>query len=167
MTMLSPHFSLSELSASAYATRLAIDNSPPPLAQAALQALAERVLEPVREIVRAHTGKASIVVINSGFRSPQVNRAVGGQSASQHQLGQAADIEVPGLSTLDLARLIAASSIPFDQLILEFHVSGQPASGWVHVSYVQPKKPTDPPRRIVRTASRVQGSVQYSAGLPA
>src|SRR5690606_28476100 len=68
------------------------------------------------------------VLVNSGFRSAAVNKAVGGAATSQHRLGQAADIRVNGMTSAQLARRIAELGLPFDQLIEEF-------GRWVHVSY--------------------------------
>lgn len=124
---LSEHFHLSEFTGSQTARRKGIDNTPPPAAIAALGTLCEHVLEPVRR-------KFGVVTVSSGYRSPKLNRAVGGSSTSQHVYGQAADIEVPGVANGDVARWIARNC-DFDQLILEFYTPGQPNSGWVHVSW--------------------------------
>ena len=125
---LTPNFTLRELCASGTAARLGIDNMNPPLAvRGALQKLCGAVLQPVRD-------RWGPVRVNSGWRSPRLNRAVGGADSSQHLVGEAADIECAGVSNLDLARWIEAS-LPFDQLILEFYTPGDPRSGWVHVSY--------------------------------
>ena len=63
-----------------------------------------------------------------------MNKAIGSKDASQHTKGEAADIEIPGLDNLELYYWIA-ENLDFDQLILEYY-SGEPSSGWVHVSYV-------------------------------
>ena len=70
---------------------------------------------------------------NSGYRSVELNKAIGGSVTSQHTLGEAVDIELPGVSNYDLAVWIAAN-LYFDQLILEDYTPGKPNSGWVHVS---------------------------------
>jgi hypothetical protein len=67
------------------------------------------------------------VIVNSGYRCPEVNRLVGGVSNSQHVLGQAADIKVEKVTARTLFDYIKNSDIVYDQLILE--------NGWVHVSY--------------------------------
>jgi zinc D-Ala-D-Ala carboxypeptidase len=72
--------------------------------------------------------------VNSGFRSPDLNKAVGGSKSSQHCLGQAVDFEIPGVSNWDLAGYIE-TSLDFDQLIREFMKAGDPTAGWVHCSY--------------------------------
>jgi|TARA_R110000824_G_scaffold651_4_gene4028 zinc D-Ala-D-Ala carboxypeptidase len=110
------------------ALRLGLDNTPDPDEMESLLALCENVLEPVR----IHWAKP--VVINSGFRSLRVNRAIGSRDSSQHAKGEAADIEIPGIDNLVLYYWIA-EELDFDQLILEFY-NGEPSSGWVHVSYV-------------------------------
>ena len=127
---LSENFSLQELLKSQTALRKGIDNKPTdPSVVTNLQVLCEKVLQPVRD----HFGKP--VVINSGYRSPKLNKAIGGSNKSQHTKGEAADIEIPGLSNKELAEYIE-DNLPFDQLILEFYNGVDPNSGWVHVSYV-------------------------------
>lgn len=125
---LSPHFSLAELSYSPAAAAHGIANAPPPDAVDRLRQLCVHVLEPLR----AHFGRP--VRVNSGYRSPALNRAVGGARNSQHVTGEAADIEVDGVSTLMVAQHIR-KHLPHDQLILELYTPGKPDSGWVHVSY--------------------------------
>ena len=110
------------------ALRLGLDNTPDPDEMESLLALCENVLEPVR----IHWAKP--VVINSGFRSLRVNRAIGSRDSSQHAKGEAADIEIPGIDNLVLYYWIA-EELDFAHLILEFY-NGEPSSGWVHVSYV-------------------------------
>lgn len=125
---LSPHFSLIEMTKSQTAARRGIDNRPGPAEIERLKLLCTHVLEPVR----THFGRP--VTINSGYRGPQLNRAVGGSSTSQHCKGEAADIEIPGVPNGEIAQWIR-DNLTFDQLILEAYVKGQPSSGWVHVSY--------------------------------
>ncbi len=127
---LSENFSLQELLKSQTALRKGIDNKPAhPEIITNLQILCEKVLQPVRN----HFAKP--VVINSGYRCPKLNKAVGSSSKSQHTKGEAADIEIPGVSNKELAEYIE-DNLPFDQLILEFYNGVDPSSGWVHVSYV-------------------------------
>lgn len=129
--MLSAHFSLAEFVKSQAATRKGIRNDPPQSAIAAMQVLCAQVLEPVR----ARFGRP--VKISSGYRSPALNRAIGGVASSQHVKGEAADFEVPGVSNLEVAQWMMRR-LNYDQLILEFYHPGQPNSGWVHVSYREP-----------------------------
>jgi zinc D-Ala-D-Ala carboxypeptidase len=125
---LSPHFSLDEMIKSQTALRRGLDNSPDGDQLEAMVDLCEYVLEPIRK----HWSRP--VIVSSAFRAPAVNKAIGSKSTSQHTKGQAADIEIPGVDNLDLYHWIG-QSVEFDQLILEYY-SGEPASGWVHVSYV-------------------------------
>lgn len=129
---LSPNFHLSEMVASQTASRRGIANVPPQHVIDALRDLCIHVLEPVR----LHFGKP--VMVSSGYRSPKLNAAVGGSKSSDHMLGRAADIEIPGVSNFAVANFIRLK-LPFDQLILEHYTPGQPNSGWVHVSW-QPTK---------------------------
>ena len=152
---LSPNFTLAELTKSQAALRRGWANEPPPGAVAALRILCERVLEPVR----AHFGRP--MFINSGYRSARVNASVGGAASSQHVRGEAADIEIPGVANGAVAAFIAAH-LPFDQLILEAYTPGQPASGWVHVSYCAAL------RHAAMTATpRAGGGMAYVQGLHA
>lgn len=125
---LSPNFTLNELSQSEYALRNGIDNTPPPEVVANLKNLAVNVLQPIRD----HFKRG--VKVNSGYRNPAVNKAIGGSPTSDHCKGQAADIEIPGVPNHELAEWIKAN-LKHTQLILEFYTKGIPDSGWVHVSY--------------------------------
>lgn len=124
MTQLTPHFSLEELTR----TSQPFPNTPGPVQTANLKSLCEHVLE----TVRAHFGKP--VRINSGYRSAKVNAAVGSKPSSQHMLGQAADIEIDGISNATIAMWIR-DNLAFDQVILENYHKGEPNSGWCHVAY--------------------------------
>ena len=152
---LSANFTLKELTKSDTATRLGLDNTPDDEALENLKTLCEKVLQPVRE----HFGKS--VTVNSGYRSPESNAAVGGSKTSDHCKGQAADIEIDGLPNPELAQWIM-DNLDYTQLILEFYTQGQPNSGWVHVSY-------DPSnlKNQELTAVKVAGKTQYLQGLQA
>lgn len=128
MTQLTTNFSLQELIKSETALRHNLPNDPDEKAIANLKVLCEQVLQPVRN----HYGKG--VKVNSGYRHPDVNAAVGGSKTSDHCQGQAADIEIPGVPNHELAEYIA-KNFKFTQVILEFYTPGIPDSGWVHVSY--------------------------------
>lgn len=129
---LSKNFSLGEFVKSQTALRKGIDNWPTDQDIIdKLQLLCENVLQPVRE----HYSKP--VSINSGYRCLRLNRALGSKSSSQHVKGEAADIEIATLDNYDLACWIR-DNLEFDQIILEFHLRGDPRSGWVHVSYKGP-----------------------------
>ncbi|TPG14355.1 D-Ala-D-Ala carboxypeptidase family metallohydrolase [Sphingomonas oligophenolica] len=150
---LSPHFSLAEMTASDTAHRIGDANQPGPVEIAALKTLCERVLEPIR----AHFGQP--VHVNSGYRSPGTNAAVGSADTSQHRRGEAADIEIAGVSNAVLARWIR-DHLVFDQLILEAHHAGDPNSGWVHVSFRQGRA-----RKSVLTMTLGSHGARYAAGI--
>ena len=155
MTQLTNNFSLHELTKSETALRLDMPNEPGPTEIANLTLLAEKVLQPVRD----HYGKG--VKVNSGFRHPDVNAKVGGSKTSDHCLGQAADIEIPGVPNHELAEWIKAN-LAYTQLILEFYTRGIPDSGWVHVSYV----PSNLKKQDM-TAVKEGGKTVYLPGLHA
>lgn len=152
---LTNNFTLEELTKSETALRRNLDNTPTVEVVENLQALAVNVLQPVRE----HFAKG--VKVNSGYRSPDVNAAVGGSRVSDHCKGMAADIEIPGLPNYDLAKWIEGN-LKYTQLILEFYTPGVPDSGWVHVSY-------DPEKLINQslTAVKQDGKTVYLPGLQA
>ena len=155
MTQLTANFSLHELTKSETALRMGLDNTPGPVETEYLKILAERVLQPIRD----HFGKG--VKVNSGFRSPDSNAAVGGSRTSDHCKGQAADIEIPGVPNAELAQWIM-DNLDYTQLILEFYTPGIPDSGWVHVSY-----DPDNLKKQELTAMKVAGKTQYVPGLVA
>jgi hypothetical protein len=152
---LSANFSLKELTKSETATRLGIDNTPDEETIDNLKTLCDKVLQPVRD----HFGKS--VTINSGYRSPESNAAVGGSKTSDHCKGMAADIEIAGVPNAELAQWIM-DNLTYSQLILEFYTRGIGDSGWVHVSY-------DPNnlKKQELTAVKVAGKTQYLQGLQA
>lgn len=130
---ISEHFSLQELSVSELAVRNGWDNSPSPQELENLTRLAQ-LLEQVRTLL----GKP--IVINSAFRSKQVNDAVGSKDSSQHRIGCAADIRVVGMNPDEVCRAIMASEIQYDQIIREFY-DPEKGGGWTHISV--PNKPND------------------------
>jgi len=127
MTMLSEYFSLSEMTKSQTADRLGLENIPSDSQIDDLRNLCINILDPVRENYGIPFSPSS------GYRSPELNAAIGSSSTSQHCAGQAADIEVPGVSNIRLAWWIRVH-LDFDQLILEYYKRGESASGWIHVS---------------------------------
>ena len=152
MVRLSKNFSLQEYTKSQTATRQGLDNTPNDEHLASATALFENVVQKVRD----HFG---VTVINSGYRGPALNTAVGGSSNSQHCKGEAVDIECPGTSNYDVAKWIE-DNLDFDQLILEFITLGIPDSGWVHVSYK-----SEGNRKSVLTAMKENGKTVYKPGL--
>lgn len=143
---LSEHFTLAEMCNSQAAIRNRLDNRPGDVEIENLKRVAA-TLEQVRELV----GKP--INVSSGYRSPAVNRAVGGSSASAHMRGLAADITVSGMTAKNLATLISMSKIEFDQLILE-------GGSWVHIGLSENK-----PRQQLLTATFNHGSATYSPGI--
>jgi hypothetical protein len=150
---LSENFTLSEFTKSQTAARQDIDNTPQGEHLDAAEELFKNVVQPVRDAF-------GITVINSGYRSPELNVAVGGSSRSQHCKGQAVDIECPGTPNAEVAQWIV-DNLDFDQIILEFYTPGIPDSGWVHVSYVS----EDDNRRSILTALKENGKTVYKEGL--
>jgi zinc D-Ala-D-Ala carboxypeptidase len=148
---LSKNFSLKELTKSDYATRHSIDNTPSSLVTNNLKLLATNVLQPIRD-------NFGIVIVSSGYRSPQLNVAIGGSKNSDHVLGLAADIEIPNISNYMLAKW-CEHNLKFKQLILEFYTPGDPSSGWVHISYGT--------KQQVLTAIKENGKTIYKIGLVA
>jgi hypothetical protein len=126
---LSEHFSLEELTATSHRE---FDNTPNATEMANLTRLAA-TLEQVKTLLG---GKP--VMINSGFRSKQVNDSVGSKDTSQHRIGCAADIRIPGMTPNEVVKAIIASDIGYDQLIREF-------DSWTHISV--PDMPSRPPRK--------------------
>ena len=121
MTQLTEHFSLEELTQSSTALRLQINNRPPLEVVACLTRCAMG-LERVRALLNAP------MHIDSGYRSPALNKAVGGAWNSAHMSGFAADFICPDFgSPKAIAQAIAASGIPFDQVICE--------GTWVHIAF--------------------------------
>jgi hypothetical protein len=130
MTQLSKNFYLHEFIKSDTATRLGIDNTPPQDVIDNLKYLCENLLQPIRDIVGA-------VTVNSGYRSPALNKAVNGAKNSQHLTGQAVDFEAVNYSNIELGKIIEQSGLIFDQLIYEFVKKTDPRAGWIHVSLVK------------------------------
>lgn len=125
------YFSIYELSRSATAARLGIDNTPTTAVKKNLEKLINEVLDPLREAWGAP------IIVTSGYRSPKLNKAVGGSKTSQHVLGQAADIKTVGdkpennKKLFELAKkLIDEKKIVVGQLIDEYRYD------WIHISTV-------------------------------
>ena len=125
---LSKHFTLKEMTKSMTAQRRGIDNTPGAGEIKSLGDLCYEVLEPLR----AHFDKP--VTITSGYRSEALCEAIGSKKTSQHAKGQAVDLEIFGVPNIQTAYWLQ-SNVDFDQLILEFYDSEDPADGWVHISY--------------------------------
>ena len=118
------YFTIAELTRSTTARRQGIDNTPPASAIKALTALVDDVLDPLRE---AWGGP---IMVNSGYRCPELNKLVGGTPYSQHQRGEAADITVGSrAANRRLLALIKRLDLPVDQCIDE------KGCRWIHVSH--------------------------------
>jgi len=143
MTQLTPHFSLEELTVTDHRE---FNNEPNDFEKNNLKRLAE-LLEQVKGLL----GNKPIMV-NSAFRSKQVNDSVGSSDRSQHRVGCACDFRVPSLTPNDVVKAIIASDIPFDQIIREF-------DRWTHISV--PNEPTGKPRRQALIIDK-QGTRVYS-----
>ncbi len=108
---LSENFTLEEFTRSDAASRLGIINEPGEKELAALRVLVSRTIQPLRDAL----GVA--IHVNSGYRCPELNKAVGGVPTSQHQKGEAADLSIDGKAA-DILEALENSNIPFDQAIL-------------------------------------------------
>jgi antitoxin component of RelBE/YafQ-DinJ toxin-antitoxin module len=122
---LSPHFHLEEFTRSKTALELGISNTPDVEQVQNISALCKVVLEEVRK----HFGKP--IFITSGYRSPELNKAVGGSKYSQHLKGEAADFVVKGIPVNQVFEYIIHQSIPFDQCIHEKKGNTE----WIHISH--------------------------------
>ena len=148
MTQLTEHFTLGEMIVSPTAKRLGIPNTPTPAHIENMRYCCEKILEPVR-------AKFGPVTINSSYRAPLVNKAVGGSATSQHVNGQAIDFEVKGVSNKVVADWVA-DNLEFDQVILEFYTAGDKNSGWVHASIK--KGGGNRKQRLIATKSKAGGT---------
>ena len=129
MTQLSKHFSLQEMINSGTASRLGLDNTPNEEQIENLKALCENILEPLREYYESRP-----IMITSGFRSPQLSKAIASSENSQHCKGEAVDFEIPGFDNRQVAAHIKNNFL-YDQLISEYYEDGIIDSGWIHVSF--------------------------------
>jgi len=129
MTQLTEHFTLEELT---HTDHREFTNEPNDLEKNNLKRLAE-LLEQVKGLLG---GKP--IMVNSGFRSKQVNDAVGSSDRSQHRVGAACDFRVPNMTPNEVVKAVIASDLPFDQIIREF-------DRWTHISV--PNTPEMTPRR--------------------
>jgi len=141
--LLTPHFTLEELIATQHRE---FDNTPNSSEINNLKRLAE-MLEKVKTLL---DGKP--IMVNSAFRSKAVNDAVGSKDTSQHRVGCAADIRVPGLTPDQVVKAIIGSPIAYDQIIREF-------DSWTHISV--PNNPSGTPRKQQLIIDK-QGTRAYS-----
>ena len=143
MTQLTEHFTLEELT---HTDHRDLDNTPNDHEKNNLMRLA-RFLEEVKTVLG---GKP--VMVNSAFRSKAVNDAVGSKDTSQHRVGCAADLRIPGMTPDEVVKAIIASGIGYDQVIREF-------DRWTHISV--PNEPTGVPRKQALIIDK-QGTRPYA-----
>jgi len=149
---ISQHLSLSELTRSDSAKRKGIDNTPTAEHLENFKKLAENIFEPIREHFKVP------IHVSSGYRSKELNSAIGGSLSSQHCQGEAIDIDMDGSSSgvtnADVYNFIK-DNLEFDQLIWEFGTDANP--DWVHVSY----KSTGKQRKQKLKAVKTNGKTSY------
>lgn len=155
---ISQHLSYREVVRSQTATRHGINNHPTEEHLVNIKLIAERIFEPLRAIASEERGKSTPLYISSFYRCPDLNKAIGGSSTSQHCQGRAIDLDIDGwyddLENVDLFYIIE-EELEFDQLIWEFGDDYNPS--WVHVSYS-----SEINRGIVLRAQRVNNKIQYT-----
>jgi len=122
----SEFFTWHELLRSSEATRLGISNQPSLSAASNLTRVAILGLDPTRR----HFGKPAAP--SSGYRSPALNKAIGGSTTSNHSIGCATDFEIPGVDNYEVADWMTKNIPNFDEIILERYTPGKPNSGWIH-----------------------------------
>jgi hypothetical protein len=147
---ISKHLSLAEVSRSETAKRKGINNTPSGAHLENFKKLAENVFEPIRE----HFGVP--IHISSGYRSKELNSAIGGSSTSQHCQGEAIDIDMDGTSITNAQIFhFIKDNLVFDQMIWEFGTDKNP--DWVHVSY----ESTGKQRKQILKAVKSGGKTSY------
>ena len=148
--MISEHISYKEGVYSTTATRLGIDNTPEDDQLHFMEIIAEKVFEPLREWV------GGPIKINSFYRCPELNKAIGGSTTSQHCKGQAIDIDDTfGKATNAEMFNFIKENLDFDQMIWEFGDDDNP--DWVHISYVSEEEN----RNRCLKAYREKGKTKY------
>lgn len=126
---ISAHITYAEATKSQTALRLGIDNTPTAEVLKRMRLVAETIFEPIR----LHFGIP--IAVSSFYRSPELNKAMGGAKTSQHVTGEAIDIDADvfgGLTNMQIFNYVL-KNLPFDQLIHEYGTKKIPA--WIHVSY--------------------------------
>lgn len=146
--MLGKYFSKRELERSATATRLGLSNAIPDNLLDNAKLVASKL-----DIIREHFDRP--VRVLSCYRSPIVNSAVGGSTTSAHRFAMAADVEIDGVSILELCRWCRDNIADYDQIIYEF---GE--EGWMHIGFTN-----GIPRKQLLTAKKVKGKTEYTEGL--
>ena len=149
------NFSRKELIHSDTASRKGIDNSPVSNEHERNLTLLAYFLQDLRDRLSKHYKREVVIFISSGYRSPDLNAAIGGAKRSAHLIGAAADIRCKGLSVKEVCSFIKnhCSDLLFDQVIDEY-------DSWVHVGVKQPT--TNLQRRQFLQARKVKGKTQYT-----
>lgn len=149
---LSKNLTLAEMLRSESAKRAGIKNTPTDDHINNMEQLAEKIFQPIRD----HFGIP--IHISSGYRSKELNKAIGGSQTSQHSKGQAIDIDMDNTSITN-AQIFhwIKSNLEFDQLIWEFGTTKNP--DWVHVSFVASGKGKN--RKQVLMAKKIAGKTTY------
>ena len=150
---LSEHLNLSEVTRSESAKRNGISNMPTEAHIANFKLLAENIFEPIRQHFRCP------IIISSGYRSKELNAAIGGSATSEHCSGEAIDIDMDGTPNGVTNKMVfdyIKDNLNFNQLIYEFGDANNP--DWVHVSY----ESTGKQRKQILRATRSGGKTVYS-----
>ena len=150
---LSEHLDLSEVTRSESAKRKGISNMPTAEHIANFKLLAEKIFEPIRNHFRCP------IMISSGYRSKELNAAIGGSATSEHCSGEAIDIDMDGTPHGVTNKMVfdyIKDNLDFNQLIFEFGDAKNP--DWVHVSY----KANGKQKKQILRATRSNGKTAYS-----
>jgi hypothetical protein len=147
---LSTNLSLAEVTRSETAKRKGISNMPTPEHIENFKKLAVNIFQPIRE----HFGKP--IIISSGYRSAELNKAIGGSLSSQHCSGEAIDIDMDGTDITNAQIFYyIKDNLNFDQIIWEFGTNTNP--DWVHVSFAANRSQ----RKQMLVAKKVNGKTTY------
>jgi len=150
MNNISDHISYKEATRSITAKRLGLSNAPTSEHLFNMKIIAKKIFEPLRKFINKP------ICINSMYRSPELNKAIGGSKTSQHCKGQAMDIDdkYGHASNKDMFNFIK-NNLSFDQLIWEFGTDDNP--DWIHVSYVSEEEN----RNMILKAYKNKGKTAY------
>jgi len=150
---ISEHLDLAEVTRSETAKRKGISNMPTEAHLENFKKLAEKIFEPIRTHFNVP------IHISSGYRSKELNKAIGGSLTSQHCSGEAIDIDMDGSANGVTNKMVfeyVKDNLEFDQMIWEFGSSEAP--DWIHISY----ETTGKQRKQILRAIKYGGGIQYS-----
>jgi zinc D-Ala-D-Ala carboxypeptidase len=150
---LSKNLSLKEVTKSITASRLGIDNTPSEPVVQNLKHIAEDVFQPIRD----HFGVP--IAVSSGYRSKELNSAIGGSKSSQHMSGEALDLDADVYGKITNRQIFEfiKDNLTFDQMIWEYGDDNEP--NWVHVSY---KKNGENKKRILQAKRDNENKTYYT-----